>query len=370
MVDKASAMIREGPDYQAVLPDHGAPMLPDTEYVAGVRDDPCVWNDIKALARCYCHINVGTFVLVHERGWGIIVCGDRHKGWTVEFMDYTTGLYACSDGDDDTPTEFEAYRTFNKWGEHYYWTRPEVRKEFAPWWKEHGEIHFLPTIHDDRTRVEYTKDHKHHREIRHYDGDKLSRVEYSEGHKCHGEIRYYDGSVDKLTHIEYSEGHKCHGQIVYFDGRLDKLTRIEYSERHKWHGEIHYFDGNLDKLTRIEFPEGHNCHGEIRYYDRTIHKLTRVEFSKHHKYHGQVHYYADGSHDKLIRVEFQKHGIIRHYDKDNNMIREEFDKGHLLHGEVRHYEDGKLTKIDFPDGRSFVPEEKKRKVVEVIVVED
>lgn len=49
-------MIREGPDYQAVLPDHGAPMLPDTEDVAGVRDDPRVWNDIKALARCYCDL--------------------------------------------------------------------------------------------------------------------------------------------------------------------------------------------------------------------------------------------------------------------------------------------------------------------------
>jgi hypothetical protein len=80
-------MIREGPDYQAVLPDHGAPMLPDTEDVAGVRDDPRVYNVIKELEQCYCHINIGTFVLVHERGWGIIVEGDRHKGWTVEFMD-------------------------------------------------------------------------------------------------------------------------------------------------------------------------------------------------------------------------------------------------------------------------------------------
>ena len=70
----------------------------------------------------------------------------------------------------------------------------------------------------------------------------------------------------------------------------------------------------------------------------------------------------------MIRVEYAKHnkdhGIIRHY-RDNKMIREEFAKGHLLHGEVRHYQ-GILTKIDFPDGRSFVPEEKKRKVIEVI----
>ena len=89
--------------------------------------------------------------------------------------------------------------------------------------------------------------------------------------------------------------------------------------------------------------------------------------------HGQIQFYADGSPDKLIRVEFQKHnknhGMIRHY-RDNKIIREEFAKGHLLQGEVRHYQDGILTKIDFPDGRSFVPEEKKRKVVEVIIVEE
>ena len=85
-------MIKEGPDHQAVLPQLGDPMLLDTENIAGVCDDPCVCNDIKSLARSYCHVVIGTFVLVHERGWGIIVQENRHKGWTVEFMDGKTGL--------------------------------------------------------------------------------------------------------------------------------------------------------------------------------------------------------------------------------------------------------------------------------------
>ena len=62
---------------------------------------------------------------------------------------------------------------------------------------------------------------------------------------------------------------------------------------------------------------------------------------------------------------------ICYYDKDNKLIRIEYVEEHPMHGEVRHFDaDGKLSRIDFPDGRSFVPEDKKRKYVEVLVVDE
>ena len=86
------------------------------------------------------------------------------------------------------------------------------------------------------------------------------------------------------------------------------------------------------------------------YYDGSLDNLIRVDFSNGHKNHGQIRYYDDGAFDKLTRKEYAK--------------------GHPMHGEVRHLKEGKLTKIDFPDGRSFVPEQKKRKVIEVILLEE
>ena len=378
---RASAMIREGHDYQAVLPDHGAPMLPDTEDVAGVRDDPHVWDRTfpvmsgrKELARSYCHIKIGTFVLVHERGWGIIVPGDRHKGWTVEFMDDTTRLYPCND-DDDTPTEFEAYRTFNKWGERYYWTRHEVRKEFAPWRKEHGEIHFSPTVHDDPTRIEFSKGHEKHGEAHCFDSQsQLTRIEFLKGHKMDGDIHffdggkpthseyrledgrlkstlYYDGHWKNVTRVEFGEGHWIrHGEIHYYDGCFDKLIRVEYAEHHKLHGEIRYYDGNFDKLTRVEYSKDHEKHGEIHYFNGSFYKLTRIEYSEGHELHGQVRHFEN---NKLTRIIF-KDNITQYYDGVDWLIRAECGKGHPKDGQIQFYADGspdKLIRVEFPSSR-------------------
>ena len=51
-------------------------------------------------------------------------------------------------------------------------------------------------------------------------------------------------------------------------------------------------------------------------------------------------------------------GTVSYYNgSQDKLIREEYAKGHPMHGGVRYFEEGKLAKIDFPDGRSFVPEE-------------
>jgi antitoxin component YwqK of YwqJK toxin-antitoxin module len=407
------AVIREGPDYQAVLPELGDPILPDT--AAGVRDNPR--SAKHALAQSYyCRLDVGTFVLVRDRGWGIIVEGDYDSKFTVEFEDdiagiTTTGVYECGPYEDDAPVEIEAFRTSNKWGERYYWTRHEVRKEFASWLDKYGQIHYyaggeltrivfpngIVGFYDGTpsrnliraesateiryyagdfkklTHIKYIKDHEQHGEIRHFDGspDKLTRIEYSKDHKQHGQIRHYDGSVDKLTRVEFSKDHKMHGQIHYCAG--GELTRIEFSKDHEQHGQIRHYDGSVDKLTRVEFSKDHEQHGQIRYYDGSVDKLTRVEYSKDHEQHGQIRHY-DGSVDKLTRVEFSKdqeqHGKVWYYDGSvDKLTRIEYSEGHPMHGEIRHFEAGKLSKIDFPDGRSFVPEDKKRKRVEVLVID-
>ena len=352
-------MSRVGLDYQAVLPKLGPPILLGTEEVAGVRDDP---RSAKQLSH-YCRLDIGTFVLVRDRGWGIIVQGDYSSKFTVEFEDNiagitTTGVYECGPYEDDAPTEIEAFRTSNEWGERYYWTRHEVRKEFSPWrWKEYGEIHYSPTPRDRRNRIEFAK-----------------------GHKSHGQIQYYDGGVDKLTRIEHTKDHKFsngksgHGQIRYYDGRADKLTRIEYTKDHKLsdgtsgHGQIQFYDGSPNKLIRVEFAEHNNHHGHIRHYRGG--KIIRKEYAKGHPMHGEVWHY-DGSLDKRTHIEFFNDEVVWYYDGSHDThTRIEYAKEHPFHGEIRHFENAKLTKIDFPDGRSFVPEEKKRKVLEVIVVEE
>ena len=332
-VEKTSGMSMEGPDYQAVLPEYGAPRLPDTEDVSGVRDDSFKWSNDRPFVMGW-RPNIGTLVLVPQRGWGIIVQGNHQKGWTVEFKDYTTDVYACIDGDSGIPTVFEAYRTSNKWGEKFYCTKREVRKEFAPWLKEHGEIHFSPTVHDDKIRKEYNALHPYHGQIDFFENEKCVRTKYNAPHSKNGVVDFFEN--EKLVRTEYNAQHKRHNRIDFFED--GKRVRTEYNAQHPSHGYIVFPENN--KLIRVEFSEDHKNHGDIQYYD---------------------------SRKNLIRVEHR--GEIRFYDL-GKLFRIKYAKGHTFHGEVRHFEKDKLTKIEFPDGRSFVPEDKKRKLTEVIVLEE
>lgn len=301
-----------GVTHQAVLPELGAPE--PARFVGTRYDDQCGMDpDIPE------KLFPGEPVNVLGRGWGVLV-KEGENGWWVEFQDDSLEYYKNSI-DGLRPSQFHDFRRM---------TSPQKL------------TYFDDSMH--MTCIEYVNGHKFHGEVRYYDdGMLLSRKEYKEGHVNHGKIMYYKNG--KLIRVKYKEGHEYHGQIRHVnDG---KVIRCEYEEGHKFHGEIrHVKDG---EPIRFEFSEGHERHGEI--WQKDIEKnQSRLEFSQGHKFHGEIRYYEGvrAGESKLTRIEFSE--------------------GHLLHGEVRHYVDCKLIKIDFPDGRSFVPEEKKRKV-EVVVVE-